>query len=99
MLNEWRNPTSTFNKQHKQSQEIEIKETESSKYDAIQLMTILLKLENEGHKMEVKVFKECTLNGSCRKFAAKTGIDVRTINKICNFVKTKIKEEYELSNT
>ena len=64
-------------------------------FDIMPVHTILLALENEGHKLEVKVFKECYLLGKSElSFSKRTNTDYRVIRKMCKFVKDQIKERY-----
>jgi len=76
---------------------VEIDDTPAKGYDSIAMHTILLKLENEGYNLEVKVFKECYLLGRSElSFSKRSGTDYRVIRKMCKFVKDEIKKRYEL---
>jgi len=73
----------------------EFEHIETGGYDIMPVHTILLALENEGHKLEVKVFKECYLLGKSElSFSKRTNTDYRVIRKMCKFVKDQIKERY-----
>jgi hypothetical protein len=103
MRNEFHDKRSSFYKQYRQThQEIENNTVQEeieqiNNYDTITLQTVLLSLEIEGYEIEVKTFKECYFIGSKRSFSIKTGIDIRTIDKICNFVINEIKKRYDTS--
>ena len=76
---------------------IQIDDTPTKGYDTIPIHTILLRLENEGHNLEVKVFKECyLLNRSELAFSKRSGTDYRVIRKMCKFVKDEIRKRYVL---
>jgi hypothetical protein len=104
MRNEFHDKRSSFYKQYRQThQEIENNTVQEefeqiNNYDTITLQTVLLSLEIEGYEIEVKTFKECYFIGSKRSFSIKTGIDIRTIDKICNFVINEIKKRYDTSS-
>jgi hypothetical protein len=104
MRNEFHDKRSSFYKQYRQQhQEIESNTVQEeiehiNNYDTITLQTVLLSLEIEGYEIEVKTFKECYFIGSKRSFSIKTGIDIRTIDKICNFVINEIKKRYDTSS-
>jgi hypothetical protein len=104
MRNEFHDKRSSFYKQYRQQhQEIENNTVQEeieqiNNYDTITLQTVLLSLEIEGYEIEVKTFKECYFIGSKRSFSIKTGIDIRTIDKICNFVINEIKKRYDTSS-
>ena len=96
--NEWLNKKSEFHKLYGNETSIErdVKETvsETSKYDSITLHTVLLSLENDGYMDEVFVFKQCYLSETQMSFSKRSGINLKTVKKICNFVKNKIRERY-----
>lgn len=96
--NEWLNKKSEFHRLYgnETSIESEVKEaiSEDGKYDSITLHTVLLSLENDGYKDEVFVFKQCYLSETQTSFAKRSGINLKTVKKICNFVKNKIRERY-----
>jgi hypothetical protein len=104
MRNEFHDKRSSFYKQYRQThQAIENNTVQEeiehiNNYDTITLQTVLLSLEIEGYEIEVKTFKECYFIGSKRSFSIKTGIDIRTIDKICNFVINEIKKRYDTSS-
>lgn len=73
----------------------QIDTTPAKGYDSIPIHKILLQLEIEGYTWEVKVFKQCYfLNQSELSFSKRSGVDYRTIRKMCTFVKNEIKERY-----
>jgi DNA-directed RNA polymerase specialized sigma24 family protein len=104
MRNEWMDKRSEFHKQYRQvhldieNYDKEAPQEDISKFDSITLQTVLLSLEIEGYELQVKTFKECYFFGSKRSFSKKTGIDIRTIDKICNFVIQEIKKRYDTSD-
>jgi hypothetical protein len=104
MRNEYHDKRSSFYKQYRNTyQELENSITDSEQeefnnYDTITLQTVLLSLEIEGYELEVKTFRECYFISSKRSFSIRTGIDIRTIDKICNFVINEIKKRYGTSD-
>ena len=97
LLNEFTNKSSKFYKLYIKPSvsNVKIDDTNSKGYDTIPIHTILLKLETEGHKLEVKVFKECyLLNVSEFEFSRRSNIDYRVIVKMCKFVKEEIRKRY-----
>ena len=101
LRNEFYNRNSQFNRLYKPHQEIRLDqdfeqiESTISNYDIFTLHTILLQLEIEGYEMEVQIFKDCRLTKSNRAIAKKTQVDVRTLEKICKFVESEIKQRYK----
>lgn len=69
------------------------------KYDTNLVHTILLQLEIEGHDQEVKIFRECYFNTNEVRFSRASGVDRRTIRKICKFVKNEIRKRYVIEDT
>jgi len=100
MSREFKNADSKFNKQHRIRESgsfpaLPDEETEFPNYDIFLLYNIFQQLDNEGYGMEVQVYKECKFNTSAIHLAQATGVNKRTILKICNFVKHQIKTRYE----
>jgi hypothetical protein len=97
LLNEFTNKKSKFYRIaiKPDVEKIEADTTPASGYDIIPVHTILLSLENEGYKLEVKVFKECYLaNTSKSELSRRTKTDKRAITSICDFVKNEIRNRY-----
>jgi len=94
LKNEFVNKNSAFNKKYKPEPTFYNDESTISKYDTIKLHTVLLQLETEGNRNEVRVFKECYFVSNKNEFAKKTGIPYRSIKNICNFVTNEIKKRY-----
>lgn len=99
MRNEWYNKKSEFHRLYGNETtiqtDIEEEISDVNNYDSITLHTVLLSIENDGYKDEVFVFKQCYLHQSQISFSKTSGINLKTVKKICNFVKTKIKEKYD----
>jgi hypothetical protein len=97
--NAYRNKRSSFNRLYRPEDYSELPDIQDvsyndKTYDAILLHTVLLELEIEGYSLYVSVFKDCYLGSSIRDFAERTGIDRRTITKICKFVQNEITKRY-----
>ncbi len=94
--NAYRNKHSSFNRLFNPQLIKELPDIESDgvTYDSILLHTIFLEMEIEGFSLEVSVFKDCYFGSSIAKFSKKTGINERTIVKICKFVRNEIIRRY-----
>lgn len=100
LLNEYTNKKSKFYRVYIRPdvEKIEPDTSPVNGYDIIPVHTILLSLENEGYKLEVKVFKECYLTKTNKsELARRTGTDKRAITAICDFVKNEIKKRYNVT--
>jgi hypothetical protein len=93
--------TSSYNKLHnllvsELTDDIEQTYEEPCLFDSQLLHKILLQLEIEGYRTEVKVFKDCKLNSNIWAFSKKVKMNERTITKIVNFIENEIRERYAL---
>lgn len=101
LWNSYHNKLSTYNLQNNPKFVFDVPEVEEVielcvKYDSLLLHKILLQMEIEGYNVEVKVYKDCTLNSNISAFSKKAKLNARTITKICNFVEQEIRIRYAL---
>lgn len=94
LANAFHNRSSSFHRVHTRKPDADVDRTPAAGYDIIPVHTILLQLENEGHELYVRVFKECYFGSSKAEFSRKSGVRYDTVAEICNFVKSEIKKRY-----
>lgn len=62
--------------------------------DPDRVRAILNDLTNEGHRLEVKVFIEMSVETSARQLKEKTGVRYNNLLNIRNFVRTEVIKRY-----